>query len=41
MKKHAKDLPECPDDDDEKVDGADAIAYPKPGANCRQADALA
>ena len=41
MKAHEKDLPECPDDDDEKIDGADAVAYPKPGANCRQTDALA
>ena len=36
-------LPECPntEDDDPTVNGAAAVAYPKPGANCVRVDSLA
>ena len=33
-------LPECPEDEDEGVNGAKPVAYPLPGANCNRIESL-
>ena len=40
VQKYHRELPDCPEDDDEKVNGANAVAHPAPGANCRRTEAL-